>query len=330
MPPDLIRRAIIDELDVFDEKVWEIDLKENMYKIPDHVFVRSRWVMCNKGDDAEPDCRARLVACEVNKSGEKNSSFFASTPPLESKKLLFSQYAHERTRGGKPLRLSFVDIRKAYFHGIPKRNVYMSLPKEMGLPSHFVAKQVRCVYGTRDAGAIWEDCYRDALEAMGFRSGVASPCCFHHAEKGLSVVVHGDDFTALGCDAELDWYEKKLAENFELKIRGRVGEGCSGDNEIRILNRIVRLTPNGLTFEADPRHVDLLKQSMGLDGANPVGTPGVKEEPHYEALKHDGSSARPSVAGQEVTLKHEVASHLTQTGGQPSPFSTLHSLWQLH
>ena len=59
--------------------------------------------------------------------------------------------------------MSFVDIRKAYFNGIPRRDVYMDFPKEMGLGKEWVAKQVRCVYGTRDAGSIWEDCYRDAL-----------------------------------------------------------------------------------------------------------------------------------------------------------------------
>ena len=54
-----------------------------MLGIMDHVFVRSRWVMCSKGDHVEPDMRARLVACEVNKDG-KNDIFHASTPPLEA------------------------------------------------------------------------------------------------------------------------------------------------------------------------------------------------------------------------------------------------------
>ena len=53
--------------------------------------------------------------------------------------------------------MSVVDIRKAYFNGIPRRSVYMDLPREMGLGKEYVAKQVRCVYGTRDVGDIWED-----------------------------------------------------------------------------------------------------------------------------------------------------------------------------
>ena len=81
------------------------------------------------------------------------------------------------------------------------------------------------VYGTRDAGAIWEECYRGALEALCFTAGVSSPCCFWHEQKGLHVVVHGDDFTSLGCDDELNWLEVELAKHFEIKVRGRIGEG---------------------------------------------------------------------------------------------------------
>ena len=196
-------------------------------------------MLCNKGDNVKPDMRARLVACEVNKGGDRQDCFFASTPPLEAKKLLFSRFAQERKRKGKPLRLDFLDVKKAYFNGIPHREIYMSLPRELGLPSHFVAKQVRCVYGTRDAGAIWEDCYRDALEDIGFKSGVSSPCCFYHPERGLSTVVHGDDLTTLGLDPDLDWLYKELSKSFELKFRGRVGIGVEGSNDMRILNRIV-------------------------------------------------------------------------------------------
>ena len=82
----------------------------------------------------------------------------------------------------------------------------MRLPKEMGLPPNMVAKQVRCVYGTRDAGKLWEDTYTQVLEGMGFVTGVSNPCVFHHVERELSIVIHGDDFTTLGTDENIDWY----------------------------------------------------------------------------------------------------------------------------
>ena len=70
---------------------------------------------------------------------------------------MFSRYARERPWEGKPLQLSFVDVEKAYINGTPMRDVYMSPPRELGLPKPLLAKQMRCVYGTRDAGMIWEE-----------------------------------------------------------------------------------------------------------------------------------------------------------------------------
>ena len=154
----------------------------------------------------------------------------------------------------------------------------MRFPKELGLAPNLVGKLVRCAYGCRDAGHIWEECYRAALLSMGFVAGKGSPCCFYHKARDVSVVVHGDEFTALGTDADLDFYEKALATHFELKIRGRIGEGCPGSNEIKILNRCLKLTASGLIYEADPRHIDLLSAAFKLDKANCVGTPGVKEK----------------------------------------------------
>ena len=107
---------------------------------------------------------------------------------------------------------------------------------------------------------------------------MADQCVFYHRVKDITIVVHGDDFTALGTDADLDWYEKALQESFEIKLRGRLGEGCSGPQEIRILNRVVSVDSNGLTYEADPRHGDLLMSSLNLNLSNSSATPGVK--PH--------------------------------------------------
>ena len=148
LDPELARSAIIEELDYFNSRFWEISTKEEMEAVPGHIYVRSRWVCCNKGDDSMPDIRCRLVACEINKGGDRPDHFFASTPPLEAKKLLFARIAQERMRSGQHFQLSFVDVRKAYFNCIPRRPVYMQFPKELGLPNHLVAKLVRCAYGS--------------------------------------------------------------------------------------------------------------------------------------------------------------------------------------
>ena len=101
----------------------------------------------------------------------------------------------------------------------------MSLPPELGIPKLFVAKQTRCVYGTRDTGMIWEQCYRDALERVGFISGVSDPCLFHNVGRDVSVVVHGDVFTAMGTDTDLVGTLQSLNKCLKSKCAGVVAKG---------------------------------------------------------------------------------------------------------
>ena len=144
----------------------------------------------------------------------------------------------------------------------------------MGLSPDFVARQVRCVYGTGAIGKLWEDTYTHAMEHAGFVTGTANHCVFFHKVRDITIVVHGDDSKALGTDNDLDWYENRLKEKFEIKLRGRLGEGCTGPQEISILNRVVAVSSAGLTYETDPRHTDLLTKLLHLTSANSSSTPG--------------------------------------------------------
>ena len=112
-PPHLIRDSIIDKLDDFNDKVWKLSSKEEMEEIPTYILFRTRLVLCNKGDAESPDVRARLVGWEVNKGGGKVDVFYASTPQFKAKSMLLSQSSSEQARKNKPLRISFVDVRKA-------------------------------------------------------------------------------------------------------------------------------------------------------------------------------------------------------------------------
>ena len=47
--------------------------------------------------------------------------------------------------------------------------------------------------------------------------------------------------------------------------------------EMKILNRIVRIDHEGLAYEADPRHVELLVKSLGLEDCKFSSTPGTTE-----------------------------------------------------
>ena len=126
------------------------------------------------------------------------------------------------------------------------------------------ARLVRCLYGTRDAPANWEAFYTEVLTDLGFARGKASSCCFLHSGRGIRAVVHGDDFTLTGVDADLDWIQAKMEEHFLCKINGRLGGGATDSREVRLLNRVIRWGPDGLKYEADPRHTELLIRDLEL------------------------------------------------------------------
>ena len=285
LPIGHVRTAMQEELAYFCDKVWVGVPMSEALDDPNGKVIGSRWVNCNKNDVNDPDVRCRLVAQEINL--HPDDSFYAATPPLEAKRMLFSEWASTQDVYRQ---LSFIDVKKAYFYGVPDRSLYVRFPPELGMPKNMVGKLVRCMYGTRDAGSIWEGCYTKCLVDIGFEQGVASPCCFWHPIWKVSVVVHGDDFTALGTPEGLNHYEAGMCKSFECKLKGRLGRKSGDLKEMRVLNRIVRINDRGLRYEADPRHAELLARSLSLEQCRHVVTPGVKEPYDEESsAAHDGN-----------------------------------------
>jgi hypothetical protein len=86
--------------------------------------------------------------------------------------------------------------------------------------------------------------------------------------------VHGDDFVFAGPVIELDWVRTMTSECFLTKVVGRLGGGAGEVQELRILNRVVRWAVDGLRYEADPRHAEILVRGMGaIRAASAPGTP---------------------------------------------------------
>lgn len=215
LPMDLAQDAMYNEIEYFANNVIEIIGTNDIKTFKDPKSLGGRWVSANKSDQQNPKVRCRYVATDCNQ-GDTNADFYAATPPLECERLLFSQRAKRRKSAGPELALMFLDVTNAYFNATPKRNLFIRLPKEMGLPPHCVGRLLKCAYGTRDAGALWEDTYAAALTSIGLTRGKASPCCFVRKARNISIVVHGDDFTLLGLRSDLLWVRDKLVEKSNL------------------------------------------------------------------------------------------------------------------
>ncbi len=102
---------------------------------------------------------------------------------------------------------------------------------------------------------------------------------FYHEVKSIRIVVHGDDFTVLRHDNQLDWFREKISETFEVKFRARLGPSKGDDKSVRILNRVVEWTTNGINYEADQRHAELIVKALGFQGESRSSVvPGEKRE----------------------------------------------------
>ena len=124
------------------------------------------------------------------------------------------------------------------------------------------------------------------------------------------MVVYGDDFTVAGGRLEVNWYEKAMEERYAITKRGRLGSGSEDHKEMVLLNRVVRwVDDEGIEIEADPRQAERLVAQLGLTGANPVGTPGLKpttqelesDEPKYDVRGkvYQAGSARGNYMGPD-------------------------------
>ena len=90
-------------------------------------------------------------------------------------------------------------------------------------------------------------------------------------------MVHGDDFTLLGYEHDLDAVTKEMKSWYDLKARATLGGEPGDDVAVTILNRLVTWTNGKLTYEADPKHAQLVCQAEGLDpGSKGLTCPLVK------------------------------------------------------
>ena len=192
--------------------------------------------------------------------------------------------------------LDFIDVRRAYVHALPKRLVYVKLPAE-DHEEGMCGKLYKAMYGTRDAAQNWEHAYTEFMLKEGFVAGMSNPCIFYNEIKDIRVVVHGDDFTILAKEGRLNEFKVAMESRFEIKLKARLKD--IGDS-VRILNRVVTVTDEGIEYEADQRHSEIIVRELGLDSkSKTVVTPGIKDS---------SGEAKPSqLSSHDITMFRAMA-----------------------
>eukprot|EP00959_Pyramimonas_sp_CCMP1952_P047750 996695-Pyramimonas_sp.AAC.1 len=114
-------------------------------------------------------------------------------------------------------------------------------------------KLLRTIYGTRDVANQWDSFFQDIIIKLGYDVGVSNHCT---------------DAGASGLDHMNSLFDE-IGKHLILKNRGLFGFEDGDDTDITILNRLDCYTTDGVptvTYEPDPRHVDLLVDQLGLAG----------------------------------------------------------------
>ena len=99
---------------------------------------------------------------------------------------------------------------------------------------------------------------------------------FRNDKLKVSIMVHGDDFVAVGPLKNLDTTKEVLENKYKIKV-GVLDRRNGQQEEVRILNKLIRVVDDGIELEADPRHVELAIRDLELESARASTVPGSKD-----------------------------------------------------
>ena len=145
----------------------------------------------------------------------------------------------------------FIDVKKAHLNGVvkPDERAYVKMPDD---PEGTCRRLKKWLYGMRPAANAWEGEFTQTLSEMGFRPGRACPVVFWNPQTDTRCVVHGDDFTFLGFEDELETVKKDMQKVYSIVCRGVVGPGPQDQSTIVILNRILTWSEGGSAMKRTP------------------------------------------------------------------------------
>lgn len=78
---------------------------------------------------------------------------------------------------------------------------------------------------------------------------------------------------SIGKERDLKWMQARLQDKYEIKTKW-LGPREHQEREVMVLNRIFTWEQDGIGYEADPRHVEVMIGEFGFKDCASVGTPG--------------------------------------------------------
>ena len=101
---------------------------------------------------------------------------------------------------------------------------------------------------------------------------------------GVRILVHGDDFVAVGEELAMRAWQVSMEQRFPCKTT-IIGPGDGLEKEVKVIGRWIRITGEGVEVEVDGRYLEQALKAYGLEDAKPVVTPATKKEPSQDEIR---------------------------------------------
>ena len=192
-----------------------------------------------------------------------------------------------------------IDLKRAYFHSKASGKTFVKLPHLRNTSKCW--RLPKSMYRTLPAAAEFQETFNLTLvDKINLNQGRSQTCLFHCSKTGFKLVYHGDDIAAVSDDDVLKAFHITLSGSFEAKVIYLIGPEPGDDKEGLLLNRCISYTDEGIIWEADPRHTELVISELGLRGAKGRNSPGHRlsePDPSSAKLGPDQTAAyRPTAA----------------------------------
>ena len=114
---------------------------------------------------------------------------------------------------------------------------------------------------------------------------------FLHKGKNVTVMVHRDDFVAVGDPDHLESTKVALSHTYKINIEV-LASAAKDATYARTFKKLVRMTDAGTELEADPRHAGLVIGDLIFEDCRPSrvhGAKATKEQVEHRVIKPSGN-----------------------------------------
>ena len=216
----------------------------------------SRWVDDIKprdGDDTS--VRSRVVVQQHNVI--KREDVHQGTPPLRVLMMLLALATRKDSHRRKVC--GIWDVSGAFFHSPMDEFTMVRPPPGLRVRGKLWVLN-RALHITRMASRCFGKLVAEVMREAHFEAVSIVQNTYHHPQRDVDPVVHGDDDVAVAEDGQLDHFENSM----EIKRVRRNGPRRSSTG--KVLERVVNWIGDGFTWEADPRLTEKRINMLHLSG----------------------------------------------------------------